>query len=342
MTRILTGVCAIAFLSVLSACSGTSPFLDGTVDPNDPNEPDADLLFERPPGTTNPSPSSSITRFEPDYGTGVQGGDNRARDFTYDATADTFTVDNLAFDGSNVYQRGTAVAGLQTTARVYESDAVFPDTFPTPDTPIRQFPHRLVAAETADGSGRYAIVRTSQYVNYGFGGFIYERNGSVVLPTSGQASYSGEYNGLRDFNGKGGLEYVTGDMSLAIDFEDFNDGNGVVGSVTNRRFFDLNGNDVTQDYLDDLTDALGAPQGSVPDIQWVVGPGVMDENGEIIGSVFTQALVGGGTIEQIGEGIYYAIISGDNAENVIGIITLEENLGDFAVRETGGFILERP
>ncbi len=81
------------------------------------------------------------------------------------------------------------------------------------------------------GTGRteFAIVRTGAYRDFGFGGFVMKRNDNVVLPSSGQAAYTGDYGAVRDFSGATGLEYVTGDMDIAIDFEDFNDGNAVQG-----------------------------------------------------------------------------------------------------------------
>ena len=68
----------------------------------------------------------------------------------------------------------------------------------------------------------FAIVRTGGYAEYGFGGFIYERNGGVTLPIARQAYFEGEYAGVRIYQNRIGLELTTGDIAVDIDFSDFN------------------------------------------------------------------------------------------------------------------------
>jgi hypothetical protein len=189
-------------------------------------------------------------------------------------------------------------------------------------------------------------------VPYGFGGFIYQRNGGVVLPTSGQAHYEGDYAALRDFNGRGGLEYATGDMEIDIDFNDFNDGDGVKGEVSNRAIFDANGQDITNDVLAALNaeyaSTLGAsPLTTLPVITFKVGPGVLDANGEIVGEV-GSTVIGDAAAEVFEEGKSYAVISGDATaggnDEIVGVIVVEADDPRFdgvTVRETGGFILYR-
>ncbi|MEM1302543.1 MAG: hypothetical protein AAGH17_08175, partial [Pseudomonadota bacterium] len=228
-------------------------------------------------------------------------------------------------------------ADLIGSARVYASDGTFTDTFGDPDATISQFQHRLLYGFSDDGQVRYAIVRTGQYIGYGFGGFLYERRGGVTLPTAGQAGYTGTYSALRDFNGIGGLEYASGDMTMAIDFEDFNDGDGVQGAVFNRRVFDINGRDITGE----ITNALGTS--NIPNLLFTVGPGVLTANGEIRGQVTSTVLTAAG-LDGFEEGNYYAIVQGDNAQNVVGIIVsthTDPRFTNVTTRETGGFVLER-
>jgi len=333
-------------LLALAGC-GSSAFLveddDANAGAGDAGAADTQFQFANgntlPPGTAEPTADTGITRTEPE---GAAVGSGFATDFTYDAANDSFVVDNLAFDGANGYTRD-AVVGTIGGAAVYRADAVFIDTFPDPDAPINQFDHRILFVNAPDGTSRVAIVRTGAYIPYGFGGFIYERDGSVTLPTSGQARYLGDYAGIRDFDGRGGLELVRGDILMQIDFNDFNDGAGITGVVSNRQIFDLAGNDITQTVLDALTQRAGSPVNQMPTINWVVGPGVLDSNGEMLGNVFVN-INDGGAAATIQEGNYYGLLSGDNVETLTGVIVIDgEDVRDpnITVRETAGYVLTR-
>lgn len=310
--------------ATLAGCSEYNPITNPAPDPN----PDL------PPGTENPTSNSPIQRYEAEDGNG----NGYAKSITWNTTTDTFTVDNLAFDGDNTYTRDDVVPSLG-PFRVYENASVFNDS--VTGTPINQYPHKaLVGLSTNTNSNgdpvtSFAIVRTGAYYEYGFGGFMYQREGGVVLPNSGQAAFSGNYAGLRDFNAGGGLEYTTGDMVVNIDFEDFNQGNGVDGHVSNRRIFDVSGNDITASYLA----LMGVAE--LPTLNFTVGPGVMDNNGEITGEVTSIHE------NQVFEsGNYYAVLSGEGANmEVVGIIVVSSAHPDSnvqtGIRETGGFILYR-
>ena len=80
-----------------------------------------------------------------------------------------------------------------------------------------------------------------------YGGYLYQRDGGVNLPTSGQAVFTGtdNYSSLSDFDGRWGLECVKGDMRVETDFDGFSDGAGVRGEVTNRQAYNI----------DDITNA---------------------------------------------------------------------------------------
>jgi hypothetical protein len=309
-------------------------------------------------GTPNASPNRGVTRVEERVdAAGENYGNGFAEDFIYDAANDTFEVDGLAFDGANVYTRDNQVASLG-PYEVYESANTFEDS----DTGvvINQFLHRAIQGQSDTGSTRFAIVRTGSYVPYGFGGFLYERNGRVSIPTSGQAGFSGEYAGLRDFSGLGGLEYVTGEVDIAIDFEDFNDsdglvGDGVRGEVFNRRVLSLNGTDVTATIIDAINANVvgGGPQldrnGPLPVLRFSLAPGLISPAGEIAGELGSTVLTESG-LEEFETGNYYAIISDSPtlpAGELVGIVvvTAEDPRfqdGGVTVRETGGFIAYRP
>lgn len=333
---------ALAALISLQACGGT-PFDETPGGDNGDGDGDGDggpivSDGDLPPGTASPMPNESIFRREP---FDAESGSGFAQNIAYDSETDTFQVDNLAFDGDSSdrsdYSRGRLVGSLGPYA-VYEADDVAIDDYS--GRPVDQLQYRAIYGVSPSRQSEFAIVRTGGYVGYGFGGFVYQRDGGVSLPTTGQGTYSGEYAGIRDFDGAGGLEYTTADITLSVDFEDFNDGAGVSGLVLNRRIFDLAGNDLTQDVISAINAEYDTDIGTLPTIRWVIGPGMADRNGEILGEVFST--VGS---EEYETGNYYAIVSGDHAEEIVGVLVVESEDprfgGDVTTRETGGFIVTR-
>ncbi len=341
MRRLYTSALALA---LLAGCDG-NPLLPPPPDPGTGGGTDGIHNVDLPPGTANPTSKSDIVRQEskdtspgsPTYGNGFATG------YAYNAADDTFTVDGLGFDGANVYQRGTAVASINGYA-VYESDSTYADD--ATGTPIDQFSHRVLYGVSKTGRTSFAIVRTGAYIPYGFGGFIYQREGGVTLPTSGQAHFAGAYGGIRDFDGASGLQYTDGQMTIDIDFNDFNEGNAVKGYVTDRHYYDIDGNDITDSYVTALNEASGgATITELPTLVFAVGPGTMDSNGEISGNVGSTTIDSSGAATTYEAGTYYAVVAGDTTtanSEVTGIIVVTStdpvNPGVTA-RETGGFIL---
>jgi hypothetical protein len=343
-----TTILAIAAVLGLAACSGNPFLIDRDTDGNGPPGTE---------GTPDAVASRPITRTEARVdAAGINYGNGFAEKFAYDAAADTFEVDGLAFDGANVYTRDAAVPDLG-PFQAYEGANTFSDS--VTGQPIDQFLHRAVQGVSENGNTRFAIVRTGAYIPYGFGGFIYQRNGRVTLPTSGQAGYSGAYAGLRDFNGAGGLEYVEGTMTAAIDFEDFNDSNGLIGdgiqgTVSNRIIRDTDGTDITSSILGAINDDIVANNPNagllteLPVLRFKVGPGLISPNGEVAGEA-SSSYYDGLTIKEYEDGKYYAIISDNgttNAGEFVGVLVVTGDDPRFesgvTFRETGGFILYRP
>lgn len=328
---------------LLAACDG-NPFLAEADPGTDPGTGiDSDRVL--PPGTTRPSRDSGIFRREPTEADGGAVGDGYVGDVAYDSTSDTFSVDGLAFDGGNVYQRDNRVGSLGPFA-VYEADSIYFDD--VTGTPISQFGHKALYGVSSSGNTEFAVVRTGAYIPYGFGGFVYQRNGSVTLPTSGQATYAGDYAGIRDFDGAGGLEYTEGDMTINIDFNDFNEGSGVAGQVDNRAIFDVNGDDITDDVLAALNAEKGSNLIALPTLVFTVDPDALDANGEMTGQLTSTFDDASGALVNSEAGNYYAVISGDATQGaqdeIVGIIVVESQdprSDGVTVRETGGFILYR-
>ncbi|MFC3615680.1 hypothetical protein ACFORG_18145 [Lutimaribacter marinistellae] len=339
---------ALATCAFLAACGGdvfnveeedTDSGTDTETDTGTPIDSDRTI----PPGTASPSPQVAIFRSEPTSTEDGKQGNGFATGISYDSQNDTFTVDNLGFDGDNTYSRGTAVSSLGPYA-VYEADAQFPDT--VTQNPINQFTHRAIYGVSTSGNTQFAIVRTGAYVDYGFGGFVYQRDNSVTLPSTGQALFTGNLAGMRDYRGRGGLEYTTADITIAIDFDDFNDatgtrGDAVRGHISNRVIYDTAGNDITSNVLGRINAEENINLTALPNANFVVGPNVMDENGEIVGSINSYYVNSSGDTEVFEEGNYYAILSGDNADEIVGVVVMESTIDPTAdsVRETGGFIV---
>ena len=352
MFRIISTVSA---LSLLAACSGDQPFDFGataTAEPDEGSEVTTeeeaaqqtgglDVGVALPEGSTALSPTAAIFRFEsPD-----EGGGGLVQSVTYNQADDSFTIDNLGFDGANVYTRTGAVDTLGENLRqyaVYDADDFAFDALDG-DPILQNGPYRAIVGVSKNAVGgeartSFAIVRTGGYAGYGFGGFIYERNGSVTLPVSGQAHFDGEYAGARVYGGAGGLEFTTGDISVDIDFSDFNANDAVNGTLSNRLVFATDGTEVATGY--------GPGELPVPNVNFVVVEGVqtLTENGEVSGSLTSYL---DGVLYE--EGTYYGIIGGDMTDptdggELVGVFVIESDdprYTDITAQETGGFILYR-
>lgn len=329
-----------AVLLPLAACSGgTNPVTGGSGGSSGGSNASVATL----PGTDSPSDSGSIKRYEADDGNG--GG--YVTGFVYDETSDTFTIDNIAFDGDNTYYReDNATVNANVPYAVYENPSTFTD--PNTGASIAQVTNKVIHGRSVnttrkgDPVTQFVIVRSGSYIGYGFGGFIYERNGGIDLPSTGQAQYTGSYGGIRDFNGQTGLEYTSGDMTLQVDFEDFNDGNGVNGTIVNRRIYDSNGNDITQTYIDALNAEYGTTYTVLPTLIISTGPGTADENGEMEIPIGSYPVTGTGSTVTYESGTFYAVVGGDDGTEVVGVIVIESDsliTEGVTIRETGGFIL---
>jgi hypothetical protein len=377
MTRILFLILCLGFVAACDSGGGDvlQQPTDEATDPGTGNggedEPPIDSdrgTPELPPGTTSPTPNSQIVRREARDDEG--GGYATNIEYRNDEGQDEFFVDNLAFDGNNIYTRGDPVTGVAQIGpfAVYEGAEETSD--PVTGETLRTFTYRAMYGRSINGATEFAIVRSGAYVDYGFGGFVYQRNGTddngnavrLVLPSEGDARYTGDYAGLRVFSGRAGIEYVGGDAELFIDFKDFNDGQrGVALFVNNRRLYNSQGVEVTQAYLDALNENGGGDTGDttspsllisrdadgnpvLPRIRPIISPDDADANGEIAAEIREVAEFDDGTSDIIGEGTYYAIISGDNAEEIVGVLVMsgdDPRVSGTTYQETGGFILYR-
>ncbi|MGR3503329.1 hypothetical protein [Pseudaestuariivita sp.] len=352
----------MAVLTALAACSGSTgkdnPFeedpetTDGT---GAGGETGGESERGLPPGTDNPSPGGSIFRNEARDEQG--GGFAENIQYNNDQGQDEFSVDNLAFDGDNVYVRGGTAGASQSVGNlgpfaVYESDVTATD--PVTGNVLPANAYRAIYGRSTSGQTEFAIVRSGGFASFGFGGFIYQRNGGVVLPTEGDAQYLGDYAAVRVFSGGGGLEYVEGTAEVRIDFKDFNEQqSGVALVVYDRRLFDSAGNDITDAYLAALDEenqsaALIRPQGAggdvLPNLAPSVSPDIADTNGELLGGMFSTVSYTDGTTTSLQSGQYFGILGGANAEEIVGVLVVTEEdprRQNVTAQETGGFIVYR-
>lgn len=339
----------LALCVALAACGDGVPFngpTDGDTGGGTGDGGDTGANISRdglPAGTASPTPNNDIRRSE----TPDDDGNGTASNFQYNAENDTFTIDGLAFDGNNVYTRGAQVSSLGPFA-VYDAPAVTLDS--QSGEPVNQLFHRAIYGVSDSGNTEFAVVRTGQYVGYGFGGFIYKRTGGVTLETTegAQGTYTGKTAGIRDFEGRGGMQYSTGDIRVDVDFGDFNGdsasvGDGVKGRVFNRRIFDINGNDVTNSVVDNINAQNTASIAGLPEVQFKIGPGALDANGEILGTLDSSFVNDEGATVAYESGNYYAIMSGERGQEIVGIMVMETGAEEEGVtaRDTSGFIVYR-
>lgn len=364
MIRLLS---ATALLALLAACGDGQPFefedstetggdaggTDTDGDGEDAAEGDGFGSSERLlPGTANPSPSRSITRFEP------ENEDNGGFVRRVALRGGQLEVDNLAFDGVGPYQPGRRGPDELNTFGVFESATAVA----TSGSDIPQLDYRAIYGESVntvriDGEllprTRFAIVRSGDFDGYGFGGFLYERNGGVEIPATGQAAFRGAYAGMRVFDGdvrldtRTDLEFTTGDIVVLIDFADFNASDGVRGSLFNREVFTAAGGGDVEFTTGGtrLTDLSGNAILDLPPVEFVLSNAASTPNGEISGELRSVVFVDG-EAEIYETGTYNGVLSGDlvRGGEIAGVLVLESEDPRFdsvMVQETGGFRAER-
>lgn len=361
-------ILTLALLTALAACGGdgTNPF-QTTEDNIDNSDLSVESLVKLE-GTENPSSTSDIYR----YGSALNGVDDQQdpqNGYVSSVTinGNEIEVCCLAFDGNpdsdgtSVYTRDDVVASLN-GYDVYEAEISTPD-FLTSDAIAQIAPTRAIVGVSSNTVGgqpqtRFAIVRTGGYVGHGFGGFVYEREGGVVLPTNGgEARFEGKYAGLRTYNGGGGLNYTQADLAVAIDFGGFGGNTQTIrGGYDNSRLFnnyqvfDLNGNLIQTGFIDTDSYDFWIP---------ITTTDELDDNGEMqasINSSVTYLDDAGEAQATSGSGMFYGVLAGDLTDGsggeLVGVLTInwgnvygtdltQPGTRTIGVSETGGFILSR-
>lgn len=396
---------SLALLAVLAACDNAQPLIfpgDEIVEVDDAEEVTEDETSGSDPASSAVPPTideildegtlevalsgardarGDISRTEARDGSG-----GFAEDFIVNETADTLEIDNLAFDGLNIYTRGAntspaRISDLGTVA-AYHGDLTVPDFLTgapveqavpyvalydesdviiIDDIPADATPEEIAAIQAAARPrSSFTIVRTGAYVGFGFGGFGYDRAGDTVIATTGQATFDGDYGGLRVVDEFPELLVIEGDIQIDIDFDDFNSGAGLKGQITNRQAYTAEGElfptftGIDRRTIDPATLPVGVLASEVvqlPTLDFVVRGGgeTIKSNGELSGEIRSRYVnPTSGATEVYEDGFYYALIAGDTTAGdggeVTGVIKVESPDSRFIgvnAQETGGFVASR-
>lgn len=269
---------------------------------------------------------------EPDlFGGSVYGADLEDQltmdSMVYDPDTQELVVNNIPFDGANA-DNGQAV--------YTRTGAVGASSFSRYENTAGTMAYYAVFRRSASGATQAGAFATSGYIDFGIGGASAQRNTETVsLPTSGEYSFTGEYAAVRVFENAAGMpnqpQYVTGDVQIEMDFGDFDEVGAIVGVISGRQLFDVN----------------GAPLGPMDDFVSLA----MSEIDRSTGVVAAETAVGvsTSTAEELTSGQWTAILGGPEGTEIAGIVVLEGAANDVPpdnstpgqIRETGVFIALR-
>jgi hypothetical protein len=239
----------------------------------------------------------------------------------YDPDSDTLTLNNIPFDDpDNAYER------IRTEKFTNGFDAYQS----APALGTNEIQYFAVFRRSDSGLTQVAAAGTTAYIEFGYGGAGAQRlgGGTPTLPNNGIYSYSGEYAGVRTNlnagpSGENVVTYVTGDVELAVDFDDFDDTGTIGGFVTNRALY----NDAGQ--------PIGALDGFIS-----LQDSTIDFTTATVVTANASEVVGGDVVRS---GNWEGVLAGPGGSEVAGILFVEGATGNNnnGIREVGGFIAER-
>lgn len=229
----------------------------------------------------------------------------------YDPATDQVIINNIPFDDpQNRYDR------IPTEAFANNFDAY--ESNPAPGT--NEIQYFAVFRQTSNS--QVAAAGTGEYVDFGYSGAGAQRlSGRPILPTTGIYSYNGEYAAVRTTlspSTGNTVEYVTGDVAMSVDFDDFDNTGAVGGVIGNRIVYDTTGA------------ALGPLAGFI-----TLRDTDIDFTNQTI--VEAEAIAFDGTGTSVGTGNWSGIFAGPNGEEIAGIVFVDSS----TVREVGGLVTSR-
>lgn len=230
-----------------------------------------------------------------------------ANKFQYNATTDTISINNLPFDLAGTYVRYPSLD--RNGFKAYLDNTVAPGA------------KTYVALYNATANVQAGVVATGNYLNYGYGGQMFGNAQTVSFPATGQAHYAGTYAGIRVYEG-GGLGFSDGQVSMDVDFNDFDTIGAIDTYVSNRNAYD----------------SSGALIGVLPDLSGTT----TSFNGNRIKQTSMTELFPGGTTGSVGtlDGIF----GGNSGTEIAGVIVLtgpDPLSPGQNTKETGAFLLLR-
>ncbi|OCX60938.1 hypothetical protein BFP70_15810 [Thioclava sp. SK-1] len=251
-----------------------------TVDSTDPNTDNAMFLFDE---------SASLT----------------LNSVEYDDTTDTLVINNLPYDGPDMtYDRRGEFNGVP----IYASRQSSIGGIPTKGI----LDYYAVFISNDDMEAMSAA--SSDWQNAGFAGAKLQRN-TFALPAGdsgtniGEYIYIGTYAATRTFNGKTGLEFVTGDINLALDILDVDPDSGqqgtVMGTISNR--------------ARQTTD--GVSKRALPNVQLETVTFETD-TGRFEGGTATSYLPNASTVTVQDSGSYQGMIAGDDGTSMGALVNI--------------------
>lgn len=200
----------LTMVGSLAGCGGDSPFAPEKVTVTSPAAPPS----ETPSVSLDPNISShSKFAWDPTRNLTMNA-------VTYDSATDKLVINNLPFDGpEGIYDN---VLTFANGAKAYKSRST---------ETTGQMPHYAVFVSTAAMQATSAA--GTNWLGFGNSGANVNRTG-FRLPAGGEYIYVGKYAATRVFDGRTGLELVTGDLNLIVDVLDFDPINGVQGDIAGR------------------------------------------------------------------------------------------------------------
>lgn len=245
----------------------------------------------------------------------------------YDPETDEIVVNNIPFDGA------TAENGQ---ARYARAGALGTSSFARYENVAGQMAYFAVFRRSDSGAVEAGAFGTSSYIDFGIGGAGARRSTETVnLPSTGEYTFTGEYAAVRVYENAVGApslpHYVTGDVTIALDFGDFDATGAIVGVIDNRTLYDNDGSEI----------------GPMDDFVSLAMSEIDLETGKITDGVAKGVSLA--TTEELTSGQWSAILGGDGGTEIAGILVLEGDATDppadgsdpFQVRETGVLIATR-
>lgn len=234
--------------------------------------------------------------------------------FAYNPTTDVVTINNLPFDLGGDYARDPSLDRLG--FRGYRNNA-------GAEQYVALFATDL-AEQVAAG-----VVGTDGYVGFGYGGTMYSSTGAS-LPQNGEATFQGDYAGIRVTRDEPSLADVaigtsTGTVHLRMDFDDFDVIGAIDVSIIGRQAFD----------------STGAGIGALPDLAATT---TQHDGIKIKSTSVVEAGTGAGDGQGTLEGIFGGTIGSGLNGKIAGVIVIQGTdplATTRTVMERGAFIADQ-